>query len=314
MPRPFEDFEIGHDYSLHEDMWPASRGFGTFHGGIQPKGVFPNTEAVVVLAEVGGGPYGDRWDEDELVYQGENDRWGDSPSSTNQSLDKGNNRVLALQPETKVPLYLFTKSEEDVRWTYEGLALVTKASTVWREPRLIVEFRILPLDIPSEADLVAIEEQVTRSWREPPELTNRDTRLSKAARKVRSLSFSRRVKRNYSHRCAVCGASRFDAWERPEVQAAHIFPREEDGADDPRNGLGLCTFHHWAFDGGLFLLDEELRTRVTEPGLAVEELRILDGQRLRVLLASPEERPHPIYVRARLRLPKYSDLVQERSA
>ena len=33
-------------------------------------------------------------------------------------------------------------------------------------------------------------------------------------------------------------------------------PRGLKGADDVRNGLALCRAHHWAFDRGVFGIDE----------------------------------------------------------
>ncbi len=310
MPRPFENFEVGHGYRLHEDMWPASPGYGNYISGIQPKGRYPDTEGVVVLAELGGGRYGNRWDGEELVYQGEDDRWAGEPRSADQSLEKGNNRVLTLQHRTRVPLYVFTKNSGETLWTYEGLAEVRNAELVQGGSRLVAEFGILPLGIPSEEELVRVEEEIGHSETEPPELTNRGTRLSVAARKVRSASFARRVKGNYHHSCAVCAASRHDAWGRPEVQAAHIFPCEKDGADDPRNGIALCSFHHWAYDGGLFAIDEQLRIRVTRPGSAIEDIHRLHDRQLEVLPTRIEENPHAVYIRARLQIPKFADLLR----
>ncbi|PYI90569.1 MAG: hypothetical protein DME97_16650 [Verrucomicrobia bacterium] len=37
-----------------------------------------------------------------------------------------------------------------------------------------------------------------------------------------------------------------------EVEAAHIVPHGSFGRDDLFNGIGLCRFHHWAFDVGWF--------------------------------------------------------------
>ena len=54
------------------------------------------------------------------------------------------------------------------------------------------------------------------------------------------------VKQAYDYSCAICGAKRFSSIGQPEAEAAHIYLKSENGADDPRNGISLCKFHHWA--------------------------------------------------------------------
>lgn len=308
MAEPFEGFVVGGRYRLHEQMWPASPGFGSYIGGIQPKGRFPATEAIVLLAEVGGGRYGNWWDGEHLVYQGEDDKWADDPTRADQMLDKGNNRVLHHQSESGVPLYLFTKIHGDELWSFEGLAQVEDSRVLHRHARNVVEFRILPLGLASTAQMVQAETELLAAEIAPPTLSNRESRLSENVRKARSAKFPERVKRAYGNRCAVCGSLRLNAWGRPEVQAAHIFPKEQNGADDVRNGLALCSFHHWAFDGGLFLIDENLRIHVTRPGLRIPDLKPLEGEKLEVLPPEMGQNPHPIYIEARLNLPKFAKL------
>lgn len=65
------------------------------------------------------------------------------------------------------------------------------------------------------------------------------------------------MKQAYDHTCAVCGASRFSPEGNPEIEAAHIYPKRQDGSDDVRNGVALCKLHHWAFDTGWLSLSDE---------------------------------------------------------
>lgn len=62
--------------------------------------------------------------------------------------------------------------------------------------------------------------------------------------------FKFQVLRRYGPQCAVCGLD-----ELKLLDAAHIRPKQENGSDDPRNGLVLCANHHRAFDAGLFHID-----------------------------------------------------------
>ncbi|MHA1961962.1 MAG: HNH endonuclease [Candidatus Thorarchaeota archaeon] len=303
---------MGRDYRLHEDMWPASQGYGNYKAGISPKGRYPKTEGIVILAEVGGGRYGNRWDGETLVYQGEDDRWAKNPRADDQILNRGNNKTLHNHQINGAPVYLFSKSPNETLWTYHGIVEVVKASLASSDRRLVVEFRIQFLGVGSVESLSNAEERLAEAeLGDPSSLTNSGTKLSPTLRKVRSASFRNRVKCNYRDHCSICGSLRKDAWGKPEVHAAHIFPKEEDGADDPRNGLSVCSFHHWAFDGGLFFIDEDLRIRLSDPGELVLELRPLDGQRLAVLPKERSNWPHDQFIKARLALPRYAELCRK---
>ena len=80
--------------------------------------------------------------------------------------------------------------------------------------------------------------------------------------KYRDPAFRVTVREIYNYQCVICAKSRFDILGNPEVQAAHIYPKSKDGSDDPRNGITLCRLHHWAFDGGLISLSDDLRVLV----------------------------------------------------
>jgi putative restriction endonuclease len=74
--------------------------------------------------------------------------------------------------------------------------------------------------------------------------------LTTANRKHRHWRFKFDVFRRYGPQCAVCEV------KVPELlDAAHLCPVADDGADDPRNGLVLCTSHHRAFDLCLIAVD-----------------------------------------------------------
>lgn len=122
-----------------------------------------------------------------------------------------------------------------------------------------------------------------------PELTEADEGHTESARPVRSGAFRQAVKEAYDYSCAFCGAERKTPTGRPEVEAAHIYPRSENGADDIRNGLALCKLHHWAFDNGWVSITEQHEILVKdrpevagyndfEP-LRGEEIRLPDDER-----------------------------------
>ena len=67
-----------------------------------------------------------------------------------------------------------------------------------------------------------------------------------------------------------------------EAQAVHIVPKNQNGTDDPRNGLTLCRAHHWAFDTGLFTLAHDytvvLSPLVRRADIRKFEMVSLEGQ------------------------------------
>jgi putative restriction endonuclease len=59
----------------------------------------------------------------------------------------------------------------------------------------------------------------------------------------------------YAQTCCFCGRD-FSVGDATAMEAAHVIPRGKRGADLVANGLCLCPVHHWAFDRGLWTLDE----------------------------------------------------------
>jgi putative restriction endonuclease len=127
-----------------------------------------------------------------------------------------------------------------------------------------------------------------RTANDDTEFALRQSRSRKATagtRATRSAAFQFGVLRRYGARCAVC-----DIAVAQVVDAAHLRPVDEDGSDDPRNGLPLCATHHRAFDASLFGLEPggALRIVPAEGGPSLRDLRIT-----RADLAHLGALPHP---------------------
>lgn len=312
MAEPFHDFELGKRYRLHEEMWPASRPFGTYNAGIALSGQYPKTEGIVVLARLGektrygeAPRYGNRLDADVLVFSGEDRRGVHNARSVDQNPDAGANRALTESRAKGTPIYSFCAREEDKSWEYLGLGEVEAWSLEPRLGRLVVEYRIGLLGAANAAGSAVLEARAEAEVGSggPPELTEPADRTQVvASRRARSRAFSKLVKREYGDRCAVCGSARADARGRAEVQAAHIYPVELNGRDDARNGLALCRLHHWAFDGALFGIDPNLGIVVLESGRGAAGVEEFDGKTLAVVPESETHRPHDLYLKERLAL------------
>ena len=86
----------------------------------------------------------------------------------------------------------------------------------------------------------------------------------------RDTGFRIAVLRRYGTQCAVCELDIVDL-----LDAAHLVPKSENGSDDPRNGIVLCSLHHRAFDRGYFAINPENLEIVRKPkGPSLERIKV----------------------------------------
>lgn len=114
-------------------------------------------------------------------------------------------------------------------------------------------------------------------------------------RPYRDVAFRRKVREAYDYRCAMSGLRLRNGGGRPEVQAAHIRPVEQQGSDSVRNGLALSGTLHWMFDRGLISVADDCETilvsRNKVPSDVVDRLLRPGGKLLRP--QDPRNAPHP---------------------
>jgi putative restriction endonuclease len=144
---------------------------------------------------------------------------------------------------------------------------------------------------------------------ENPEINEADIHIKDVARrttvvsvskKLRDVSFRRRVLTAYGFRCAFCSTF-------VQVEVAHIIPVNHDmSTDETRNGLALCALHHKAYDQALISISADYSIQVNR--IQAEELQkqtLADGlakfsQDLRPIIILPPaipDRPHAEYIR-----------------
>lgn len=76
-----------------------------------------------------------------------------------------------------------------------------------------------------------------------------------------SISFRDFVMNGYQNKCAITGnVIRYGTFMN--LEAAHIMPRSHNGLYLPSNGIALCRDMHWAFDKGMFTIDDNLKVLV----------------------------------------------------
>lgn len=76
-----------------------------------------------------------------------------------------------------------------------------------------------------------------------------------------SVSFRDFVLRGYEYKCAITGSViRYKNFMN--LEAAHIWPRSHDGLYLPNNGIAMSRDMHWAFDKGMFTIDDNYQVKV----------------------------------------------------
>ncbi|HMS39113.1 MAG TPA: HNH endonuclease [Pyrinomonadaceae bacterium] len=107
----------------------------------------------------------------------------------------------------------------------------------------------------------------------------------------RNIAFRRVIIRLYDYTCAACLLRIITLDGETAVEAAHIFPFAKSYDDSIGNGLSLCPLHHWAFDKGLFSIDNNYKiivsTNFEESGNESFLLRSLQTKEIYL----PKEKP-----------------------
>ncbi len=84
----------------------------------------------------------------------------------------------------------------------------------------------------------------------------------RARKKGREARFRLTIVPLYRYTCALCGMKTITPSGLTLVEAAHIHQFAKSKNNEPDNGVALCRNHHWAFDAGLWSIDESSRVIV----------------------------------------------------
>ena len=114
-------------------------------------------------------------------------------------------------------------------------------------------------------------------------------------RRFRDVKFRQHVRIAYDRRCAFTGLRLINGKGRPEVEAAHIMPVEENGPDSVQNGIALSGTVHWMFDRGLLSMDDDY-TILKSRQLNHDVSHLLRPDLKALVPENPRLRPHPHYL------------------
>ena len=246
------DFSIDNFYSKQEIEKEFSTNFGPRIKGITLRRSLDGDPYILLFASAKGAfVYGDKVDNDIFYYKGEGVEGDQKLTTANKALRDSN--------LTERPIYGFRQEEEGGKYRYLGLVSVIDWAYVDFNGRKVYDFKLKQEQIEDFPERTPEGEKLIKESELPePSLTGSGEKVSTKANSVkRDSAFRLKIKKLYGNACAMCGAKRFTAAAYPEVQAAHIFPKEKNGSDDLRNGIALCRLHHWAFDGGLLAITDD---------------------------------------------------------
>jgi putative restriction endonuclease len=132
---------------------------------------------------------------------------------------------------------------------------------------------------------------------ETPIEYGRSDRVQVVKRPVRDAAFARVVQKAYESTCAMTGLRLINGSGRCEIEAAHIWPVEEDGPDSPRNGIALSRTVHWMFDRGWLSVSDFGDILVADKLVPDTVKRMLNPDRKMRMPSTPAWSPHPLFLR-----------------
>lgn len=247
------DLSIGEELTKEEIEDKFNTNFGSRIKGITLR-VWEDGTPYIILFSRADGPYSDKIEGRVLYYDGEG-------QNKDQELTPANNALIKAN-EIDRTIYGFRQNEKG-KWVYMGVLEVLDYSYIPKEGFMTYEFKLQQtgLEIP---EILSFEsKEVVELVKDEPKLKDEST-YDTVKRKRRNDAFRKLVKQIYNNTCAVCGKRRFTNAGNPEVEAAHIYPKSKDGTDDLRNGISLCKLHHWAFDNGLFAINDDYSIKVKD--------------------------------------------------
>ncbi|SEW15176.1 HNH endonuclease [Natrinema salifodinae] len=292
--------ERGERYTQTELETELDTNFGAYIKGINPRTDEDGDLEFVVVKAHEDGPYADELDAERFTYIGEG-----LPEKGDQRRTAANNALVKQADRSTVPVYFFYQPADSDELRYEGLVDVVDSEYVSRGGRMVYQFTLERLELARPAEFETLTESVTQSadggdpGDDEPPLTDDTEEFTPVQRRVRSSAFRTAVTSAYEYRCAICGKSRESPNGTLDIEAAHIYPKRENGRDDVRNGLALCRLHHWAFDTGWLAVSDDYRILVADqPDLdGYEEFEPLENERL-TLPDDEERRPHATFLAA----------------
>jgi putative restriction endonuclease len=156
---------------------------------------------------------------------------------------------------------------------------------------------ILSLGFSTAHDEPYLQSISNDGFAEPPQSIIRPKVIQIYERPFRDRVFTKQIQSAYDKRCALTGLRIINGGGRPEAQAAHIRPVEENGPDLVQNGLALSSTVHWMFDRGLISIDDDLRILKSSRHVPPEVDNLLNKSGFILPPSGTNTRPHPTFLK-----------------
>ena len=116
----------------------------------------------------------------------------------------------------------------------------------------------------AQSDLAAAHDEIITVSQEPFIAIKNIVRRRLLSRNAiaRDVAFRSMLLEQYGGKCAVSGIA-LATDLHVEVQAAHVVSLSQGGSDDLRNGFTLTGTLHWAFDNGLFCVEDNRKVYIS---------------------------------------------------
>ena len=267
--------------------------FGT-NFGARIKGITlrrqPDGAPYALVFSRADGPYDDRIEGDSFYYDGEG-------TNKDQVLTAANKALVNANTAGRV-IYGFRQDESGGLWRYLGIIEVVDFAYVLKGSYMTYEFHFMAQPIGPD-ELQQAEVTIEQTLLEAPQLTE-PAAMTTVSIRARKAAFRIHIKRLYENTCVVCRKKRLSDAGYPEVEAAHIYPKEKLGADDYRNGVALCKLHHWAFDSGLLTFSDDLTVIVKPEIISDDNYTEIAAYADEPILLPTDQRlsPDKLYIRA----------------
>ncbi|EAM47902.1 HNH endonuclease [Crocosphaera watsonii WH 8501] len=102
----------------------------------------------------------------------------------------------------------------------------------------------------------------SRNRKIPRKKTSRKFYIKKSL--VRDSFFRKAVIHAYDYRCSLCNLKVIKSLSQSIVDGAHIKPFAQFYDNNINNGISLCKNHHWAFDRGIFSIDDNYQVLISD--------------------------------------------------
>lgn len=286
------DVKLNNYYLKEEIEKIFNTNFGARIKGINLR-IWDGTIPYIILFSRVDGPYFDNISGNFFYYEGEGLEGDQHLTAANKALTNANAEDRTI--------YVFRQEEAGGKWKYIGISKVINYDYVQKNGRKVYVFKLQQSNIESISAINEEEIKIeqTSLLPEPSLEEERRITISTLSRTIRDEAFRRKIKKIYGDTCVVCRKKRYTNANYPEVQSAHIYPVERNGPDDLRNGIALCRLHHWAFDGGLFTINDNFVIKVKQNLLEdnnYDEISRFDNKMI-LLPTEDQFKPIPLFLK-----------------